>query len=102
MRFNAYFAYKQRWHDPLRISFSIASVESEKAQWLSDAGYTQEVQLPDAVLYRGEPVSEVLYSWFSPRLLERHSPDGPVAGEDDAAEIVMAEGAVRRQPGVKE
>lgn len=98
----AYFAYKQRWHDPLRIAFSIASVQPQEAQWLADAGYELELTLPDAVLYRGEPASELLYSWISPQLLARLSDDGPVAGEDDSAETVSAGGGIRQRPEVKE
>lgn len=93
-----YFAYKQRWHDPQRICFSIASVETQKAQWLQDAGYELELELPHAVMHLGQPTGELVYSWISPRLLAQHSDDGPVAGEPggEAIEISNEQGAEAR------
>lgn len=85
-----YFAYKQRWHDPLRISFSIAGCETQKAQWLSAAGYELEIEHPHAVWHEGRPATEMVFCWFNPRLLEQHADDGPVAGEAGGAVLDLA------------
>jgi hypothetical protein len=98
----AYFDYKQRWHDPQRISFSISSVQPDEAQWLAAAGYEMELEIPHAVLYRGEPASELLFKWISPRLLALHSDDGPVAGEPGAEVVIVGNGGEHQQQGHKE
>jgi hypothetical protein len=97
-----YFTYKQRWHDPQRICFSIASVQPDEAQWLTAAGYTLELEIPHAVLYRGEPASEMLFSWISPRLLQLRSDDGPVAGEPGADELPVANGGEQHRQSRKD
>jgi RimJ/RimL family protein N-acetyltransferase len=84
----AYLAYKRRWNDLRRISFSIGGVEEAKAQWLRDCGFAWEITLEQAVLHQGQPVAEVIYSWVSERVLELRVDDGPVAGEATG----MAEG----------
>jgi len=98
----AYFAYKQRWHDPQRIGFSISSVQPDEAQWLAAAGYELELIIPHAVLYRGEPASELVFSWISPRLLAMLSDDGPVAGEPGVELVVEASGGEHQHQGQKD
>lgn len=81
----AYIAYKRRWHNPLRIEFSLAACELDEARWLEEAGFELEVALDDAVLYQGRPQAELVYSWISDYVRQLHDNGGPVAGEDGQA-----------------
>jgi len=64
-----YLAYKQRWHDPLRISFDLLRVEKTKIAWLEACGFELELTQERSVLYRGKPEARCFYTWLSETLL---------------------------------
>ncbi|MBN2080971.1 hypothetical protein JW859_02065 [bacterium] len=65
----AYLAYKQKWHNPLRISFDVLRPETEKATWMVEAGFELELTQERVLFYRGQPEARCLYTWFSEELL---------------------------------
>jgi len=65
----AYLAYKQKWHNPLRVSFDILRPEEEKAAWLEETGFELELVQERVLFYRGQPEARCLYTWFSEELL---------------------------------
>jgi hypothetical protein len=65
----AYMQYKQKWHNPLRISFDVLRPEQEKATWLEAAGFELELTQERVMFYLGQPEARCLYTWFSEELL---------------------------------
>lgn len=61
----AYLAYKQRWHNPLRISFDVLGPEEAKARWLIAAGFELELKLERMVMYLGQAEAICTYTWLS-------------------------------------
>ncbi len=66
---SAYLAYKQKWHNPLRISFDVLRPEEMKIDWLEQAGFELELTQERIMLYLGQPEARCLYTWFSEELL---------------------------------
>jgi len=65
---SAYLAYKQKWHNPRRISFDILGCESDKAAWLNAGGFELELTCERMVMHRGHPESICTYAWYSEQL----------------------------------
>lgn len=65
---SAYLAYKQRWHDPFRVSFDILGCEADKAGWLEACGFPLELTRRRMVLWLGQPQDLCTYTWYSDRL----------------------------------
>ena len=64
----AFLAFKQRWHDPLRISFDVLGCEADKARWLDGCGFPLEVRRERMVLWLGQPQAVCTHTWYSERL----------------------------------
>lgn len=64
----AYLAYKQRWHDPLRVGFNALGCEADKAGWLETCGFPLELRRERMVLWLGKPEAICTYAWYSDRL----------------------------------
>lgn len=62
---SAYLAYKQNWHNPLRISFDVLGCESDKAGWLQAGGFELELTCGRMVMHMGRPESICTYAWYS-------------------------------------
>ncbi len=68
---SAYLAYKQKWHNPLRLSFDILGCEDEKAAWLQAGGFALELKCERMVMHLGRPESICTYAWYSDELKQR-------------------------------
>ena len=62
---SAYLEYKQKWHNPLRISFEILGCESAKAAWLKAGAFELELTCERMVMQMGRPESICTYAWYS-------------------------------------
>jgi RimJ/RimL family protein N-acetyltransferase len=78
---SAYLAYKQKWHNPLRISFDVMRPEEEKIAWVEQAGFKLELTQERVMLYRGQPEARCLYTWFSEELLNAPAWEAEEAGD---------------------
>ena len=68
---SAYLEYKQKWHNPLRLSFDILGCESAKAAWLQAGGFELELTCERMVMQLGGPESICTYAWYSDELKRR-------------------------------
>ena len=79
----AYLAYKERWHRPRRISFALLLVEEQKTQWLTAAGFEQELVFERAYFHQGQATALAYYTWCADWALARRAEQHPVPGEED-------------------
>jgi hypothetical protein len=78
-----YLAYKERWHRPRRISFALLLLEEQKAQWLTAAGFEQELVFERAYFHQGQTVALAYFTWCADWALAMRAEQHPVMGEDD-------------------
>jgi hypothetical protein len=71
----AYLAYKQRWHNPLRISFDVLGPEEAKASWLTATGFELELKRERMVMYLGNAEAICTYTWLSDGLKQAMDED---------------------------
>jgi RimJ/RimL family protein N-acetyltransferase len=64
-----YLAFKQRWHNPLRISFDVLGPEEAKTNWLMASGFELELTRERMQLYLGQAEAICTYTWYSEQLL---------------------------------
>lgn len=77
----AYLAYKQAWHNPLRIGFDALRPETGKIAALEQAGFELELVQERKMLYLGKPEALCIYSWFSDTLKQAPGWDDPAVAD---------------------
>lgn len=78
---SAYRAYKERWHQPRRITFDVLRCEEEKIAALESAGFELEITFERHLLYQGRPEALCLYVWLSDWVKQAPGWEGDVPGE---------------------